>query len=62
MTNLNESYIEQIAINILQSLGCEYVFGPDIAPDSKNNNLRIPRIKSFEDDLLRDITARKMRK
>jgi type I restriction enzyme R subunit len=34
MPNLNESSIEQYALDLFQSLGWKYIFGPDIAPDS----------------------------
>jgi len=33
--NLNESSLEQFALELLQSLGWENVFGPDIAPDTE---------------------------
>jgi type I restriction enzyme R subunit len=45
--NLNESSIEQFAIELLKSLGWEYVFAPDIAPDGKS-----PERNSYEDVLL----------
>jgi hypothetical protein len=60
--NLNEYSIKQFALELIQFLGWESVFGPDIAPNSKKYNLRISRITSFENDLLRDIIARKIRK
>ena len=53
--NLNESSIEQLTIELLQSLGWENVFGPDIAPDTEKSNVGIARRKSFEDVLLLDI-------
>jgi len=62
VSNLNESSIKQFALELIQFLGWESVFGPDIAPNSKKYNLRISRVTSFENDLLRDITARNMRK
>ena len=62
MSNLNESSIKQFALELIQFLGWESVFEPDIAPNSKKYNLRISRITSFENDLLRDIIARKIRK
>ncbi len=40
MPNLNENSVEQFAINLLQSLGWGYVFGPDIAPDGKKPKSR----------------------
>ncbi len=36
MTKLTESDIEQMTIEILQSRGYEYLYGPDIAPDGKS--------------------------
>jgi hypothetical protein len=60
--NLNEYSIKQFALELIQFLGWESIFGPDIAPNSKKYNLGISRITSFENDLLRDITARNMRK
>ena len=45
--NLTESQIEQLAIELLQSLEWNYVFGPDIAPDGNR-----PERESFEDVLL----------
>ena len=50
--NLNESSIEQYAMELFQSLGWEYVFGPEIAPDAEKINFGVARRKSFEDVLL----------
>ena len=36
MTKLTESDIEQMTIEILQSRGYEYLYGPDIAPDGQS--------------------------
>lgn len=36
MSKLSESEIETLAIERLQTLGFDYVYGPDIAPDSLN--------------------------
>ena len=58
MPTLNESQIEQFAIELLRSLGWNYVFGPDIAPDSENPPLQIANRKSFEDVLLFDVLRR----
>jgi type I restriction enzyme, R subunit len=44
---LTESHIESLAIERLQSLGFDYVYAPDIAPDSAN-----PERASFTDVLL----------
>ena len=55
MPNLTESQIEQFAIDLLKSLGWNYVFGPDIAPDSENRHLQIINRKSFSDVLLYDV-------
>jgi len=48
MSNLNESSIKQFALELLQFLGWEFMFRPDIAPNSKKFNLRISRIKSLK--------------
>ncbi len=58
---LNESSLEQFALELLQSLGWEYVFGPDIAPDTEKSNVGIARRKSFEDVLLFDILERSLK-
>jgi type I restriction enzyme R subunit len=59
--NLNESSIEQLAIELLQSLGWEYVFGPDIAPDAEKINSGVASRKSFEDVLLLDILEKNLK-
>jgi len=59
--NLNESSIEQLAIELLQSLGWEYVFGPDIAPDAEKINFGVAKRKSFEDVLLLDILEKNLK-
>lgn len=46
---ISESSIETFAIELLQNLGYEYVYGPDIAPDGEK-----PERTSFEDVLLRE--------
>ncbi|MCL1911282.1 MAG: type I restriction endonuclease subunit R [Leptospirales bacterium] len=48
MTNkLTESAIEKFAIELLEKQGCQYIYGPNIAPDSET-----PERSSFEDILL----------
>lgn len=47
MSKLSESEIETLAIERLQTLGFDYVYGPDIAPDSLN-----PERDSFAEVLL----------
>jgi len=59
--NLNESSIEHYALDLFQSLGWEYVFGPDIAPDVEKSNVRIAKRKSFEDVLLLDILESRLK-
>ena len=59
--NLNESSIEQFALELLKSLGWENVFGPEIAPDTKKSNVGIARRKSFEDVLLLDILEKRLK-
>lgn len=49
MTKITESEIEKFAIELLESQGFEYIYGPDIAPDSET-----PQRGSFEDVLLLD--------
>lgn len=44
---ITESAIEQFAIELLEKSGYQYVYGPDIAPDSER-----PERQSFEDVLL----------
>ncbi|MDZ4726834.1 MAG: type I restriction endonuclease subunit R [Leptospira sp.] len=44
---ITESNIEEYAISLLESLGYQYIYGPDIAPDSDQ-----PERESFEDVLL----------
>jgi len=60
--NLNESSIEQLTIELLQSLGWEYVFGPDIAPDAEKINFGVAKRKSFEDVLLLDILEKNLKR
>jgi len=59
--NLNESSIEQFALDLFQSLGWEYVFGPDIAPDAEKINSGVASRKSFEDVLLLDILEKNLK-
>jgi type I restriction enzyme R subunit len=47
MTKLTESAIENLAIERLQALGFDYIYGPDIAPDAAN-----PERESFADVIL----------
>ncbi len=49
MPNLNESSIEQFTISLFQSLGYDYVFGPEIAPDGE-----MPERDDFDTVLLID--------
>lgn len=46
-TKLTESAIETFAIELLEQLGYQYLYGPDIAPDSET-----PERERFEDVLL----------
>jgi len=61
MSNLNESSIETFAIELLESLGWEYVFRSDSALDAENHNSTIVSRKSFEDVLLFDILERRLK-
>lgn len=49
MTTITEYSIEAFAIELLEKLGYEYIYAPDIAPDSET-----PERKSFEHVLLLD--------
>ena len=54
MPKITESDIENLAIELLESLGYRYVAGPEIAPDADANQSEIAKRKSFEDVLLFD--------
>jgi len=60
--NLNESTIEQYALDLFQSLGWEYILGPDIAPDAEKINFGVAKRKSFEDVLLIDILEKNLKR
>ena len=47
MTRITENEVELLAIEVLEGLGYEYLYGPDIAPDSN-----APQRASFEEVLL----------
>ncbi len=47
MQKITESTIEQFTIELLEKSGYQYIYGPDIAPDSQT-----PERRSFEDVLL----------
>lgn len=47
--NITESSIEQFAIELLEKQGYQYLYGPDIAPDSET-----PERQSFDDVILLD--------
>ncbi|VVH65271.1 Type I restriction-modification system, restriction subunit R (EC [uncultured Gammaproteobacteria bacterium] len=47
MTKITENVIETFCIELLEKQGYEYIYAPDIAPDSDN-----PQRSSFEDILL----------
>ncbi|WP_071145649.1 type I restriction endonuclease subunit R [Bacteroides ihuae] len=57
MTKLTESQIEQFAISLFQRLGYEYIYAPDIAPDSEK-----PERKSFEEVILRERLQKAVRR
>ena len=44
---ITESAIEEFAVNLLEKQGFQYVYGPDLAPDSET-----PERQSFENALL----------
>lgn len=46
-SKITESSVEQFSIDLLETSGYQYVYGPDIAPDSET-----PKRASFEDVLL----------
>ena len=47
MKKITENAIENFAIELLQRISYQYIYGPDIAPDSA-----VPERESFEDALL----------
>ena len=47
MTRINENKVEEYAIGLLESLGYQYIYAPDIAPDTIHSERN-----SFEDVLL----------
>jgi len=47
MTRINENTVEEYAIGLLESLGYQYIYAPDIAPDTIHSERN-----SFEDVLL----------
>lgn len=49
MKRITESHIEQFALELLEKQGYQYIYGPDIAPDSET-----PARQSFEEVLLLD--------
>ncbi|MDF2382184.1 HsdR family type I site-specific deoxyribonuclease [Nostoc ellipsosporum NOK] len=57
MTRISENHIELLAIERLEALGYEYIYGPDIAPDSET-----PERSSFEQVLLLDRLQEAVRK
>ncbi len=57
MTRLTENSIENFAIEQLDRLGYEYIYGPDIAPDSET-----PERNSFEQVLLLERVQQAVRK
>jgi len=60
-SKISENEIEQFAIELFKSLGWEYVFGPDIAPDSGNNHSKIKNRNSYEEVLLLDIVEDRLK-
>ncbi|MCO4291356.1 type I restriction endonuclease subunit R [Solitalea sp. MAHUQ-68] len=57
MTRITENHIELLAIERLESLGYEYIYAPDIAPDSET-----PERESFEQVLLLNRLENALRK
>lgn len=57
MSKLTESIIENFAIELFQKLGYEYVYAPDIAPDSEN-----PVRSSFEEVILTERLTKAVRR
>ena len=55
MHKITESNIEQLSIDLLKSLGYQYIFEPDIAPDSEKNDSFINNRKSYSDVILFDV-------
>ncbi|OJU49443.1 MAG: DEAD/DEAH box helicase [Bacteroidales bacterium 45-6] len=57
MTRITESAIETFAIELLEKLGYEYLYSPDIAPDSET-----PERTSFEQVILTERLARAIKR
>lgn len=57
MTKLTESQIEQLAIELLQKQGYEYIYAPDIAPDGKT-----PERENYEQVILIERLRRAVRR
>ncbi len=57
MTQINEYHIEEFAIELLQKQGYQYIYAPDIAPDSE-----IPERESYEQVLLVERLRRAVRR
>jgi type I restriction enzyme R subunit len=57
MNRITENHIELLTIERLEALGYEYIYGPDIAPDSET-----PERSSFEQVLLIDRLRQAVRK
>jgi type I site-specific restriction-modification system R (restriction) subunit/very-short-patch-repair endonuclease len=57
MTRIAEHHIEEFTIEQLEKQGYQYLYGPDIAPDSET-----PERKSFEEVLLRERLHRAVRR
>ncbi len=55
MPKLTEPQIENFAIDLLKSLGYQYVFGPDIAPNSEINDSFGNKRESYSDVILFDV-------
>lgn len=52
MTRITEHTIENFAIQLLEDLGYQYIYGPDIAPDADNAINNADRRNSYEEVLL----------
>ncbi len=62
MSKIIENDIENFAIKLLKSLGWDYVFGPDIAPDSDVSNTIVKKRNTYDTVLLYDVLIRSIRR
>jgi len=47
MTKITEDAVEHIAIKLLEEQGYSYIYGPTIAPDGENPQIKWDAIKGY---------------